>query len=77
MENQGLKVDGSTAGKLTPTGDTHNYWSVDGNALPNDTSTIYFGSHEQLPVGYGRVVHTSVGTFMLMNDVWRWEVHGS
>ena len=75
--NQGLKVDGSTAGKLTPTGDTHNYWSVDGNALPNDTSTIYFGSHEQLPVGYGRVVHTSVGTFMLMNDVWRWEVHGS
>jgi hypothetical protein len=75
--NQGLQVDGSTSGKLTPTGETHNYWSKSGNVAPNSTSATYFGDYYQLPVGYGKVVHTALGTFMLMNEVWRWEVHGS
>lgn len=75
--NQGILIDGSTTGQLTPTGSTHNYFSIDGNAYINNPNTTYFGDYYQLPVGYGKVQHTSLGTFMLMNDIWRWNVHGS
>ena len=63
--NQGLLVDGSTPGKLTPTGNTHNYWPPSGT---------WFGEYSNLPTGFGKILHTSVGTYMLMNKVWKWNV---
>lgn len=63
--NQGLNVDGSTAGKLTPTGSFHEYWAA---------SPDVFGAYSQLPMGYGKIAHTSLGTFLLMNDLWKWDI---
>jgi len=62
--NWGLRVDGSTAGKLTPTSEGRYAYPL-GNYI--------YGDNEMLPQGFGKIVHTSLGTYMLMNGVYKWQ----
>ncbi len=63
--NYGIRVDGSTPGKLTRVGTTQYYerdiYPVDG-----------FGDQDWMPTGFGRVKHTSQGTFLLAGDIYLW-----
>ena len=57
------RVDGSTPGKLTMVADRKFYYSNN-----------YTGPDEWVPVSFGRVKHTSQGTFLLAGNIYKYDI---
>jgi hypothetical protein len=64
--NFGIRVDGSTPGMLSRV-PTKSYY------YPSTYPTTDFGLQEWVPTGFGRVKHTSQGTFLLAGDIYIWD----
>ena len=60
--NYGIRVDGSTPGKLSRVPTTSYYYA----------SGLSLGDQDWIPTGFGRVKHTSQGTFLLAGDIYKW-----
>ena len=68
--NYGIRVDGSTPGILSRV-PTRQYY------FPSTYPTTDFGLQEWVPPGFGRVKHTSQGTFLLAGDIYKWNSAGN
>jgi hypothetical protein len=63
--NYGIRIDGSTPGMLSRVPQTSYYY-------PSTYPTVDFGDQDWVPVGFGRVKHTSQGTFLLAGNIYKW-----